>query len=77
MKALLELLVTSLVDHPDQVEVIEATDDGATFNYEVRVSPLDTGKVIGRQGKIANAIRTVVKAAASKADVKAFVEIVS
>ena len=77
MKALLELLVTSLVDHPEEVDVIEASGDGATFNYEVRVSPLDTGKVIGRQGKIANAIRTVVKAAASKADVKAFVEIVS
>jgi predicted RNA-binding protein YlqC (UPF0109 family) len=41
------------------------------------VAPEDTGKVIGRQGKIANAIRTVVKAAAAKADVKAFVEIVS
>ena len=77
MKALVELLVTSLVDHPDQVEVVETREDGGTFNYEVHVAPQDTGKVIGKQGKIANAIRTVVKAAASKANAKAFVEIVS
>jgi uncharacterized protein len=57
--------------------VVETTEEGAVYNYEVHVAPEDTGKVIGRQGKIANAIRTVVKAAASKADVKAFVEIVS
>jgi uncharacterized protein len=77
MKALVELLVKSLVDHPEEVEVIETTEEGTTYNYEVHVAPQDTGKVIGKQGKIANAIRTVVKAAASKADVKAFVEIVS
>jgi uncharacterized protein len=77
MKALVELLVTSLVDHPEAVRVEETTEEGAVYNYEVHVAPEDTGKVIGRQGKIANAIRTVVKAAASKADVKAFVEIVS
>jgi uncharacterized protein len=77
MKALVELLVTSLVDHPEAVQVVETTEEGAVYNYEVHVAPEDTGKVIGRQGKIANAIRTVVKAAASKADVKAFVEIVS
>lgn len=77
MKALVELLVTSLVDHPEQVQVVETTEEGAVYNYEVHVAPEDTGKVIGRQGKIANAIRTVVKAAAAKADVKAFVEIVS
>jgi predicted RNA-binding protein YlqC (UPF0109 family) len=77
MKALLELLVTSLVDHPEQVEVIEAEEGPGTFSYEVHVAPEDTGKVIGKQGKIANAIRTVVKAAASKADARAFVEIIS
>lgn len=77
MKALVELLVTSLVDHPEAVQVVETTEEGAVYNYEVHVAPEDTGKVIGRQGKIANAIRTVVKAAAVKADVKAFVEIVS
>ncbi len=77
MKALVELLVTSLVDHPEEVKVVEMADEGGTLNYEVHVAPQDTGKVIGKQGKIANAIRTVVKAAASKADKKAFVEIVS
>jgi predicted RNA-binding protein YlqC (UPF0109 family) len=75
MKALVELLVTSLVDDPASVQVIETTEEGGTYNYEVHVAPQDTGKVIGKQGKIANAIRTVVKAAAAKADAKAFVEI--
>ena len=77
MKALVELLVKALVDYPEEVEVIETVDEGATYNYEVHVAPQDTGKVIGKQGKIANAIRTVVKAAAVKADARAFVEIVS
>ena len=77
MKALLELLVTSLVEHPEEVEITETVEEGNTYNYEVRVAPQDTGKVIGKQGKIANAIRTVVKAAAVKADARAFVEIVS
>ena len=77
MKALVELLVKSLVDHPEAVRVEETTEEGGVHSFEVHVAPEDTGKVIGRQGKIANAIRTVVKAAAAKADVKAFVEIVS
>ena len=77
MKALVELLVKSLVDHPDEVEVIETVDEGGAYSYEVHVAPQDTGKVIGKQGKIANAIRTVVKAAAVKADARAFVEIIS
>ncbi len=77
MKALVELLVKSLVDHPEEVEVVETEDEGGTVSFEVHVAAQDTGKVIGKQGKIANAIRTVVKAAASKADRKAFVEIVS
>jgi predicted RNA-binding protein YlqC (UPF0109 family) len=77
MKELVELLVKSLVDHPDEVVVEEVDNDRGTVSYEVRVSPQDTGKIIGKQGKIANAIRTVVKAAASKADTKVFVEIAS
>jgi len=77
MKALLELLITALVDHPEQVEIVESQEEGGTFNYEVHVAPEDIGKVIGKQGKIANAIRTVVKAAASKAEARAFIEIVS
>src|SRR5438309_10058158 len=77
MKALVELLVKSLVDHPEEVEVIETVEEGATYSYEVHVAPEDHGKVIGKQGKIANAIRTVVKAAAVRADARAFVEIIS
>jgi len=77
MKELVELLVKSLVDHPDEVVVEEVGGGRGSFSFEVRVSPQDTGKIIGKQGKIANAIRTVVKAAAAKADTKAFVEIVS
>src|SRR5207302_10540908 len=77
MKALVELLVTALVDEPEAVQVVETMEEGGTYNYEVHVAPQDTGKVIGKQGKIANAIRTVVKAAASKADARAFVEIIS
>jgi len=77
MKQLVELLVKSLVDHPDEVVVEEVDSGRGSVSFEVRVSPQDTGKIIGKQGKIANAIRTVVKAAASKADTKAFVEIVS
>jgi predicted RNA-binding protein YlqC (UPF0109 family) len=77
MKNLVELLVKSLVDHPDEVVVEEVESGRGSVSYEVRVSPQDTGKIIGKQGKIANAIRTVVKAAAAKADRKAFVEIVS
>jgi predicted RNA-binding protein YlqC (UPF0109 family) len=77
MKELVELLVKSLVDHPDEVAVEEIDGGRGSVSYEVRVSPQDTGKIIGKQGRIANAIRTVVKAAASKADRKAFVEIVS
>jgi predicted RNA-binding protein YlqC (UPF0109 family) len=77
MKELVELLVKSLVDHPDEVVVQEVAGGRGSVSYEVRVSPQDTGKIIGKQGRIANAIRTVVKAAASKAYQKAFVEIVS
>jgi predicted RNA-binding protein YlqC (UPF0109 family) len=77
MKELVVLLVKSLVDHPEEVVVEEIDGGRGSVTYEVRVSPQDTGKIIGKQGKIANAIRTVVKAAASKADKKAFVEIAS
>jgi predicted RNA-binding protein YlqC (UPF0109 family) len=75
MKELVELLVKSLVDHTDEVVVDEVESGRGSVSFKVRVSPQDTGKIIGKQGKIANAIRTVVKAAASKTDRKAFVEI--
>jgi predicted RNA-binding protein YlqC (UPF0109 family) len=76
LKDLIELLVKALVDEQDNVEVLEvARDDSVT--YEVHVAPGDLGKVIGKDGKIANAIRTVAKAAAMKGGKKVFVDIAS
>ncbi len=77
MVNLVEAIAKSLVDHPDQVSVREAgIKDGATV-IELKVAPEDIGKVIGRQGRIAKALRTVVKAAAVKKDLKVVVEIES
>lgn len=76
MKQLIEYLVKALVDEPEQVDVQEVPGDEAT-TYEVRVAPDDLGKVIGKQGRIANALRTVAKAAAMKEKKKVYVEIVA
>lgn len=76
MKQLIEYLVKELVDDPDQVDINEIPGDEAT-TYEVRVAPDDLGKVIGKQGRIANALRTVAKAAAMKHKRKVYVEIVA
>jgi len=75
MKDLILLIAKNLVDNPDGVSVTETeTDKNVTF--ELRVAPDDMGKVIGKQGRIANSIRSVVKAAAYKQDKRVFVEIV-
>ena len=76
MNSTVEFLVKELVDNPDAVEVSEITGDDST-TYEVRVSPDDLGKVIGKQGRIANAIRTLVKAVAMKDKRKVYVEILA
>jgi len=65
LKELVEVLVTGLVEHPQQVTVT-AVESPRAVTLEVRVAEGDMGKVIGRQGKVAKAIRTVVKAAAVK-----------
>lgn len=65
LKNLVEVLVTGLVEHPDQVTVTDVESPRAV-TLEVRVAEGDMGKVIGRQGRVAKAIRTVVKAAAVK-----------
>lgn len=65
MKELVEVLAKALVDHPDQVQVAQ-TDSERTVHLQLTVAPEDMGKVIGKQGKIANAVRTIVKAAAVK-----------
>ena len=75
MKELVELIAKSLVDYPDEVVVTE-TAEGNSVLVELRVAPSDMGKVIGRQGRIAKAIRSVVKAASSKEDKKVVVEII-
>ena len=74
MKELVEVIAKSLVDHPDEVVVTEKETDKA-FTVILKVASDDMGKVIGKQGRIAYSIRTVVNAAATKDDKKVVVEI--
>ncbi|OPX86713.1 MAG: hypothetical protein A4E53_02745 [Pelotomaculum sp. PtaB.Bin104] len=75
MKELVEILAKALVDQPDQVTV-ELVEKEKTIVLELKVAPEDMGKVIGKQGRIARAIRTVVKAAATRQKKKVLVEII-
>lgn len=74
MKELLLYMAKSLVDNPDTVEVNEI--EGETTTLELRVAPEDMGKLIGRQGRIAREIRTIVKSVAQRTGQKVTVEIV-
>lgn len=74
MKELVEVITKALVDDSDSVVVTER-QEGKTIVVEVRVAESDMGKVIGKQGRIAKAIRSVVKAAAAKEDKKVIVDI--
>lgn len=74
-RATLDFIVSYLVDHPDEVQ-IEEEQSGRTVIYDLIVHPDDVGKVIGRNGRIARALRTVVKVAASRDGQNAMVEIV-
>lgn len=74
MRDLVEFLVEALVSDPDAVEVTEVTE-GDDLIYEVSVASEDVGRVIGRGGKIANALRTVVRAAAPPGEGRVLVEI--
>ena len=74
MKELVEVVAKALVDNPDEVVVTEKQEEKATV-VEVHVAESDMGKVIGKQGRIAKAIRSVVKAAASREDKKVIVDI--
>ena len=74
MKELLEIIAKNLVDNPEQVVVNQRVDEDALI-LELTVAQDDIGKVIGKQGRIAKAIRTVVKAAASRENKKVAVEI--
>ena len=75
MKDLLLYIARSLVEHPDEVSVTEK-QDADELTLELRVAPDDMGKVIGRQGRIAKEIRTVVRSYAQRTGVKVSVDIV-
>jgi hypothetical protein len=75
VKELVEMIAKALVEHPEEVVVNESQKENA-LHLELRVSESDMGKVIGKQGRIARAIRTVVKAAAMKTDEKVIIDIV-
>ncbi len=76
MKALVENIVKALVDVPEDVNIQETAGESIVI-LEINVATDDVGKVIGKEGRIANAIRTVVKAAAAKQHKKVTVEIVT
>ena len=75
MRELVEFLARALVEHPDEVRVDEIDSDGDVV-LEIHVAEDDLGRVIGRSGRVANAIRTVAKAAAAREDRRVMVEIV-
>lgn len=75
MTELVEIIAKALVDHPEQVTVNQVEGEQSVI-IELRVAPEDMGKVIGKQGRIAKAIRTVVKAAAAKEGKRVVVEII-
>ena len=74
MKELVEVIASSLVDNPDEV-VVTMTEDDEQIVLNLTVAPDDMGQVIGKQGRIAKAIRTVVRAAGSKGNKKIMVDI--
>lgn len=76
MKELLEFLARQLVDEPDEVEVEQFDEDDGTVVLELAVAEDDYGKIIGKGGRTANALRTVVKAAAVKEGRRVLVDIV-
>ncbi len=75
MKEMLEIMIKNLVANPDQVEITEAQKENV-INFSVKVANSDMGKVIGKQGRIAKAIRTVAKAIGSKENKKINIEFV-
>ena len=76
MKEVLEIIAKALVDNPDMVNITEVSNEDNTITLELRVAESDMGKVIGKQGRISKALRTVVKAAASRENKKVSIDIV-
>ena len=75
MKEILETLIKSLVEHTDEV-IITEKEEGKTFVYEVKVNESDMGKVIGKQGRVAKSIRTLMKSVAGKEHKKIAIEFI-
>ncbi len=75
MEELVEVIAKALVENPDEV-VVTQKEEGKNITVELHVAPSDMGKVIGKQGRIAKAIRSVVKAASSKDNKRVDVEII-
>jgi len=75
MKDILQTIVLNLVDNKDAVEINEV-DDGKSITFEVKVAQEDMGKIIGRQGRLAKSIRTLIKAVANKEQKKVTVEFI-
>ena len=76
MTELLTQIIRQIVDHPDEVVVNEVTGERAVV-LEIKVAPDDVGKVIGREGRIINALRQIIKAAAGKRDKRVNIELIS
>ena len=74
MKDLIETIVKTLVDHPESVEITESFNDKEA-RYQLTVHPEDVGKVIGKQGRVAKAIRTVVSAAGRVQNKRIYIDI--
>lgn len=70
MKELLEFILTNLVDYPDQIEITQENQDGEEI-YSIKVAPEDMGKIIGKNGQIIRALRTITRTAAFKQNKKA------
>ncbi len=75
MKELIEYIAKALVDHPEEVRVEEITGARSVI-FELRVAPSDMGRVIGKQGRVANAMRSLLRVASSKSGKRAILEIV-
>jgi predicted RNA-binding protein YlqC (UPF0109 family) len=75
MKQLIEYIAKALVDHPDQVHVEEITG-ARSIIYELSVAPSDMGRVIGKRGRVANAMRSLLRVASARSGKRAILEIV-
>jgi predicted RNA-binding protein YlqC (UPF0109 family) len=75
LEKLIVILAKALVDKPEEVNVTLETQEDGTLNYQLKVASEDVGKVIGKKGRIANALRVIIKAAATKENKRARVQI--